>query len=234
MTTRISRGARGATAPGDDFMWGRMVSCGGLLIRLFGSCESLFAACRFVGQVGRGTLWVRPIVNRPAASLGNFPGPLGLDSACRFSGRGSGFGCERSSRQGSSVAHANASLAVSIPMDPSSIFARPHLKCATIITAAGSTKISCSRERKTIAAGSFSWPGTRLLSPGWRQANRQPPVPGDCLPRAAGRLTIGRTQRVPLTTCPTTRVSGKCERGTQGPGGCPVRHGWLSQSTGLP
>src|SRR5580658_2353005 len=32
------------------------------------SREAAFAACRYVGQVGRGTLWVRRIVNPPAGS----------------------------------------------------------------------------------------------------------------------------------------------------------------------
>jgi hypothetical protein len=49
---------------------------------------SLFAACQdFVGQVGRGTLWVRPIVNRPAGITCNLEGSPSPFAACRHVGQ---------------------------------------------------------------------------------------------------------------------------------------------------
>jgi hypothetical protein len=51
------------------------------------SREAPFAACRYVGQVGRGTLWVRRIVNPPAGSEHNAGESPEKFAACRYAGQ---------------------------------------------------------------------------------------------------------------------------------------------------
>jgi len=68
-------------------LWGRQVACVRLLIGQPLARETPFsakaAACRYVAQDGRRTLWVRPIGNRPAAYARNTaPASANLSAEC--------------------------------------------------------------------------------------------------------------------------------------------------------